>query len=127
MVDNPNFFANSALDGSTRISPSGNTIVGIILARDLWKAHRDGVEEIKSITRPIQFSPATKPVDDLISEMRRERVKMVIVVDEFGGTAGLVTLEDAVETLLGLEIVDEMDETVDMQALARRLEESIRP
>ncbi len=84
-------------------------IVGILLARDLWKAHRNGVEDIGSITRPIQFAPATKPVDDLISEMRRERVKMVIVVDEFGGTAGLVTLEDLLEEIVG-EIQDEHEE-----------------
>jgi CBS domain containing-hemolysin-like protein len=84
-------------------------IVGILLARDLWKAHRDGVQEIADITRAIQFSPASKPVDDLISEMRTERVKMVIVVDEFGGTAGLVTLEDLLEEIVG-EIQDEHEE-----------------
>ncbi|MGD2123780.1 MAG: hemolysin family protein [Gemmatimonadota bacterium] len=86
-----------------------DTIVGILLARDLWKAHRDGVDEIKTITRPIQFAPATKPVDDLISEMRTERVKMVIIVDEFGGTAGLVTLEDLLEEIVG-EIQDEHED-----------------
>jgi CBS domain containing-hemolysin-like protein len=84
-------------------------IVGILLARDLWKAHRDGIGEIAKITRPIQFAPATKPVDDLISEMRTERVKMVIIVDEFGGTAGLVTLEDLLEEIVG-EIQDEHEE-----------------
>jgi CBS domain containing-hemolysin-like protein len=84
-------------------------IVGILLARDLWKADRDGVEEIEAIVRPAQFSPATKPVDDLISEMRKDRVKMVIVVDEFGGTAGLATLEDLLEEIVG-EIQDEHEE-----------------
>ncbi|NNM04141.1 MAG: HlyC/CorC family transporter [Gemmatimonadetes bacterium] len=84
-------------------------IVGILLARDLWKADRDGFTEIRSIVRPIQFAPATKPVDDLISEMRKERVKMVIVVDEFGGTAGLATLEDLLEEIVG-EIQDEHEE-----------------
>jgi len=81
-------------------------IVGILLARDLWKADRDGVEVIEKVIRPIQFSPSTKPVDDLISEMRQDRIKMVIVVDEFGGTAGLVTLEDLLEEIVG-EIQDE--------------------
>ncbi len=84
-------------------------IVGILLARDLWRAARDGVTEIKEVIRPIQFSPSTKPVDDLIREMRTERVKMVIVVDEFGGTAGLVTLEDLLEEIVG-EIQDEHEE-----------------
>ncbi len=81
-------------------------IVGIILARDLWKAERAGAEDLQSIIRPIQFCPATKPVDDLIAEMRTERIKMVIVVDEFGGTDGLATLEDLLEEIVG-EIQDE--------------------
>jgi CBS domain containing-hemolysin-like protein len=81
-------------------------IVGIILARDLWRADKEGVKEIRGIVRPVQFAPATKPVDDLIGEMRKERVKMVIVVDEFGGTAGLATLEDLLEEIVG-EIQDE--------------------
>ena len=86
-----------------------DSIVGILLARDLWKADRDGMKEIGPIVRPAQFSPATKPVDDLIAEMRTDRVKMVIVVDEFGGTAGLVTLEDLLEEIVG-EIQDEHEE-----------------
>ncbi len=81
-------------------------IVGILLARDLWRADQEGVEEARTIMRPVQFAPATKPVDDLIREMRTERIKMVIVVDEFGGTAGLVTLEDLLEEIVG-EIQDE--------------------
>ena len=84
-------------------------IVGILLARDLWRADQEGVREIRSIVRPIQFAPVTKPVDDLIQEMRTVRVKMVIVVDEFGGTAGLVTLEDLLEEIVG-EIQDEHEE-----------------
>ncbi len=81
-------------------------IVGVLLARDLWRAQRDGWTDIAQVMRPPQFAPATKPVDDLISEMRTERVKMTIVVDEFGGTAGLVTLEDLLEEIVG-EIQDE--------------------
>jgi CBS domain containing-hemolysin-like protein len=84
-------------------------IVGIVLARDLWRADGEGVKEIREVVRPVQFSPATKPVDGLIREMRTERVKMVIVVDEFGGTAGLVTLEDLLEEIVG-EIQDEHEE-----------------
>lgn len=84
-------------------------IVGVLLARDLWKAERDGAQSLQTIIRPIQFCPATKPVDDLIAEMRTERIKMVIVVDEFGGTDGLVTLEDLLEEIVG-EIQDEHEE-----------------
>lgn len=93
-------------------------IVGILLARDLWRAHRDGVSDLREVMRPIQFAPASKPVDDLISEMRSDRVKMVIVVDEFGGTSGLATLEDLLEEIVG-EIQDEHeeDEPEDFQPL----------
>jgi putative hemolysin len=84
-------------------------IVGILLARDLWRADRDGVVDIRQVMRPIQFAPATKPVDDLIGEMRTDRVKMVIVLDEFGGTSGLVTLEDLLEEIVG-EIQDEHED-----------------
>jgi CBS domain containing-hemolysin-like protein len=93
-------------------------IVGILLARDLWQADRDGVVDIRLVMRPIQFAPATKPVDDLIREMRTDRVKRVIVLDEFGGTSGLVTLEDLLEEIVG-EIQDEHegDEPQDFQTL----------
>ncbi len=76
-------------------------IVGIVVARDLWGAARDGAETIADITRPAQFAPATKPVEDLIREMRAQRSRMTIVLDEFGGTAGLVTLEDLIEEIVG--------------------------
>jgi len=81
-------------------------ILGVLLARDLWRADREGQTRIKEVIRPAHFSPATKPVDDLIGELRAKQVKMVIVVDEFGGTAGLVTLEDLLEEIVG-EIKDE--------------------
>ncbi len=76
-------------------------IVGILLARDLWRAARDGQEAIREIMRPVQFAPDTKAVEDLIGQMRARRSKMVVVLDEFGGTAGLVTLEDLIEEIVG--------------------------
>ena len=81
-------------------------IVGILLARDLWRAAREGRENINDIARPARFAPATKVVEDLIREMRAKRTNMIIVLDEFGGTAGLVTLEDLIEEIIG-EIQDE--------------------
>mgnify|MGYP006279349631 CR=1 FL=1 len=81
-------------------------VVGLVLARDLWQALRDGLTEVREILRPVPFAPSSKRVEDLIPEMRRERTKMAIVVDEFGGTAGLVTLEDLIEEIIG-EIQDE--------------------
>jgi CBS domain containing-hemolysin-like protein len=95
---------------------SVDRIVGLLLARELWQADREGVAEIRGILRPPSFAPASKPVEDLIVEMRRRRTKMVIVVDEFGGTAGLTTLEDLIEEIVG-EIQDEheADEPVSFQ------------
>ncbi|MDT8342105.1 MAG: hemolysin family protein [Longimicrobiales bacterium] len=81
-------------------------VVGILLARDLWRADRDGATHIRDLVRTAQFAPASKAVEDLIPELRRQRAKMAIVVDEFGGTAGLVTLEDLIEEIVG-EIQDE--------------------
>ena len=90
-------------------SDSIDKIEGLLLARDLWRAHRDGVTDISQVVRPVQFLPTTKLVEDLIPEMRVQRTKMAIVIDEFGGTAGLVTLEDLIEEIVG-EIQDEHEE-----------------
>jgi len=93
-------------------------VVGVIIGRDVWRAHRDGVQRLEDVMRPVPFAPASKAVEDLIPEMRAQRTKMAIVVDEFGGTAGLVTLEDLIEEIIG-EIQDEHegDEPIDFQAL----------
>jgi len=93
-------------------------IVGILLARDLWQADREGVEMISGVYRAAQYAPASKPVEDLIQEMRKSRAKMVIILDEYGGTAGLATLEDLLEEIVG-EIQDEHeeDEPLDFQTL----------
>jgi putative hemolysin len=84
-------------------------VVGVLLARDLWRADREGLSSIRKVLRPPRFVPISKPVEDLIHEMRQERIKMAIVVDEFGGTAGLVTLEDLLEEIVG-EIQDEHEQ-----------------
>ncbi len=99
-------------DGHLRLPVYEGTtdkIVGILLARDLWRADREGVTEIRGIMRPALFAPSGKAVEDLIPEMRFHRNKMAIVVDEFGGTAGLITLEDLIEEIIG-EIQDEHEE-----------------
>jgi CBS domain containing-hemolysin-like protein len=85
-------------------------ISGIVLAKDLMRAERDGREEhpVAELARLARFVPETKRVSALLREMQQERFHMAIVVDEYGGTAGLVTLEDIIEELLG-EIVDEFD------------------
>ncbi len=85
-------------------------IAGIVYAKDLMKAMRDGRgdEPVRNLVRPARFVPETKRVAELMPEMQKEKAHMAIVVDEYGGTAGLCTLEDLIEELVG-EIVDEYD------------------
>jgi putative hemolysin len=85
-------------------------IVGICLVKDLIRAERDGRGDrpTRSLMRRPRFVPETKHADVLLREMQAGRHHLAVVVDEYGGTAGLVTLEDLVEELVG-EIVDEYD------------------
>ncbi|MGF1634573.1 MAG: hemolysin family protein [Phycisphaerae bacterium] len=85
-----------------------DNIVGILYARDLIEYVGEEVStfDVKKIMRPPIFIPETKPLRDLLQEMRIRKVHMAIVLDEYGGTAGLVTIEDVLEELVG-EISDE--------------------
>ena len=86
-------------------------IVGILYAKDLLKfdAETDRGKPIADILRPPFFTPESKNAGDLLRELRRRRTHIAIVVDEYGGTAGLVTLEDLIEEIVG-EIHDEHDQ-----------------
>jgi putative hemolysin len=88
---------------------SVDNIVGVLLARDLWRAARQGVTDLRDVLREAKFVPESKAVEELIREMRLQRIKMAIVLDEYGGTAGLVTLEDLIEEIVG-EIQDEHEQ-----------------
>ncbi len=86
-------------------------IIGIVHAKDLMTAHMrsNGVGvNLRTLLRPALFVPENKDLFDLLREMRLHRTQMAIVQDEFGGTAGIVTIEDIVEELVG-DIVDEYD------------------
>lgn len=86
-------------------------IVGVVHAKDLLHSlrHSNGqVPNLKKLMRPAFFVPETKNLHELLSEMRAHKTQMAIVQDEFGGTAGVVTVEDIVEELVG-DIVDEYD------------------
>jgi putative hemolysin len=86
-------------------------IVGLIHAKDLLLFLANGHEEfdIDRMMRPMKYTPASKKVDELLHQMQTEKVHMMIVLDEYGGTAGLVTLEDLLEEIVG-EIRDEYDQ-----------------
>jgi putative hemolysin len=86
-------------------------IVGVLHAKDLIRAQSSEDKTpvtIRELMRPVRFVPESKPVADLLREMQQSRLHLVIVTDEFGGTSGLVTLEDVLEEIVG-EIRDEYD------------------
>ncbi|MEN0070765.1 MAG: hemolysin family protein [Propionicimonas sp.] len=91
-------------------------VVGILYLKDVIRRMYDNPkaqssEAVESLMRPPTFCPDSKPVDELLREMQLTRSHVVIVIDEFGGTAGVVTLEDVLEEIVG-EIVDEYDQEV---------------
>jgi CBS domain containing-hemolysin-like protein len=85
-------------------------IVGLLYAKDLLVALRDGVRDIalERLVRPAYYVPETMKVDALLRDLQARKVHMAIIVDEYGGTAGLVTIEDLLEEIVG-EIQDEYD------------------
>lgn len=87
-----------------------DNIVGLLYAKDILAAWKEGGqhETVHNLCREAYFVPEAKRVDDLLTEMQVKQVHMAIVVDEYGGTAGLVTIEDLVEEIVG-EIRDEYD------------------
>lgn len=101
------------LHGYSRLPAYGegiDDIVGIVYAKDLMRAERDGMGtvEVSTLLRSAVFIPETKKVPALLRQMQDEQFHIAIVIDEYGGTAGMVTLEDLIEELVG-EIRDEFD------------------
>jgi len=99
--------------GHSRIPVFGGSpdnIIGILYVKDLFRRIARGEKDvhIRPYLRPSQFVPETKKIDELLREMQRDKVHIAIVVDEYGGTSGLVTIEDLVEEIVG-EIRDEYD------------------
>jgi putative hemolysin len=89
---------------------STDNIIGVVYVKDLFRSLARGQRDIdlRKLLRPAHFVPESKKADDLLREMQRTKVHLAIVVDEYGGTAGLVTIEDLVEEIVG-EIRDEYD------------------
>src|SRR6266568_4157080 len=103
--------------GFSRIPVIGENlddVVGIAYLKDIVtrsQEHREceSVEKVSSIMRPAPFVPESKPIDELLKEMQARQIHLAIVIDEYGGTAGLVTIEDILEEIVG-EITDEYDQ-----------------
>ncbi len=83
-------------------------IIGILLAKDLLKLQRAPALNIRALLRPATFVPESKGLNDLLREFRGNRNHLAIVIDEFGRVAGLITIEDVLEEIVG-EIEDEFD------------------
>jgi CBS domain containing-hemolysin-like protein len=102
--------------GYSRIPVIGENlddIVGFAYLKDITKRvfdrhEAEQTERVESVMRPVLYVPDSKPVDELLREMQAERKHVAVVVDEYGGTAGLVTIEDVLEEIVG-EITDEYD------------------
>ncbi len=102
--------------GFSRIPVVGENeddVVGIAYLKDLVARSREhpdaeSVEKVESVMRPATFVPESKPVDALLREMQARQIHVAIVIDEYGGTAGLATIEDILEEIVG-EIADEYD------------------
>jgi magnesium and cobalt transporter len=84
-------------------------IIGILLAKDLLKLHRAPELNLRTLLRPAVFVPESKRLNELLRDFRSNRNHLAIVIDEFGNTAGLITIEDVLEEIVG-EIEDEFDE-----------------
>jgi CBS domain containing-hemolysin-like protein len=96
-------------------------ISGFVLKSDvlLRAARLEGETRLSELMRPITVAPGILPLHEVFARLLKERAQLALVVDEYGGMEGLLTMEDVIETLLGLEIVDEGDAVQDMQELAR--------
>jgi len=103
-------------------STNKDSITGYVLKTDILQQIATGTPEtrLSSIKRKIRFVSELDTLSKLFDEFHVQHEHLAIVVDEYGGTSGLVTLEDLIETLLGLEIVDESDSEIDMRELARK-------
>ena len=107
-------FLRSGFSRVPVIGENLDDVVGIAYLKDVTrrifdKPSAETTERIDTVMRPVYWVPDSKPVDSLLSEMQAKRQHIAVVVDEYGGTAGLITIEDVLEEIVG-EITDEYDE-----------------
>ncbi|WP_019508151.1 hemolysin family protein [Pleurocapsa sp. PCC 7319] len=103
------------------IEDTVDNVTGLVLKDELLTAMIEGKgdRQINNLQRPVHFVPETNRADKLLKVFQENREHLAVVLDEYGGVAGVVTLEDVLEVLTG-EIVDETDRNVDLQEIARK-------
>ena len=103
-------------------SGSPDNITGLVLKDDIFKemALDNKTKKLSDIKRDIIVVDRDLPIPTLFEKLIENRNHMALVVDEYGSVSGLATMEDVIETLLGLEIMDETDNVSDLQKMARR-------
>jgi CBS domain containing-hemolysin-like protein len=84
-------------------------VVGVFLAKDLWLYEGSEPFELRRFVREAMYVPATRPAERVLDDLRKSRAQMAVVLDEYGGTAGIVTMEDLIEEVVG-DITDEYDQ-----------------
>ncbi len=104
-------------------------IVGLVYRREVLQALAEDRHQMRlfELTRPVEFVPERMRLDRLLVRFLESRIHLFAVLDEYGGLAGVVSLEDVLEEILGKEIVDETDQVADMQELARRRRQRYMP
>ena len=116
--------------GHSRIpiySKTPDEVIGVALRRDILAstATRQGGVSVAELARPVHFVTEEEPLDKLLRKLLELRQHLVVVIDDHGGVAGILTLEDVLEEVLGEEIVDELDEAADMREVARMRRERL--
>ena len=101
---------------------NADNIIGLVLKTDVLDAmiNNNGTALLESIKRPIVLTKRNQPIAQLFEELVQSKNHMAAVLDEYGSFSGLITQEDVIETLLGLEIMDESDSVEDLQQLAKK-------
>ncbi len=102
-------------------------IVGIVYRRDVFRALADDRDDLplSELMKPVQFVLETLTLDRVLIRFLGNRMHLFVVLDEYGGVTGVVSLEDVLEEILGKEIMDETDQVADMRALAREQREKL--